>query len=38
MEVETSIKKWLEFALLAELPESKAKEDYYNFQFLLKNP
>ena len=36
LEVETSVKKWFDFAMLAELPKSKAKEDYLNFQFLLK--
>ena len=33
-EVETSIKKWPSFAEQAELPETKAKENYYNFHFL----
>ena len=36
LEVEASINKWFDFALLAELPENKAKEDYYNFHFLTK--
>lgn len=35
-EVETSIKKWFSFALQADLPETKAKEDYYNYHFLFK--
>ena len=36
LEVESSTKKWFEFASLAFLPKAKAKEDYYNFHFLLK--
>ena len=36
-EVELSIKRWFNFASMAELPESKAKEDYLNFKFLINN-
>ena len=35
-EVETSVKKWFLFAKSSELPENKAKENYYNFHFLNK--
>ena len=35
-EVEKSVKKWFLFAKSSELPETKAKENYYNFHFLLK--
>ena len=34
-EIEASIKKWPLFAKQAELPESKIKENYYNYHFLL---